>query len=672
MSAPTQRRSLLPLAVLSQHITNRSHKTCLYRCGNQCAQPVPNTSDNTYFGDIVAASVSRRSVLQGAAGAAVVTSLAWGTAEQAVAAPGKGNGQGNGRGAKNLAGFEPIPSTPAHVDDLVVPEGYAWAPIVSWGDPVEPGAPAFDVHNQSVEAQKKQAGYNADYLSLRRGGRGNNAANKGLVVFNNEYTNPELMFPGYDKAAGPTPEQAAIEMAAHGMTIVEVSRKGQFAPWTYDKNGARNRRIHAWTPFAVSGAAAGHDALKTSADPTGRTVLGTLNNCAGGDTPWGTTLSGEENFNQYFNTTGADDAEGKLARYGITSGGRGWEQVEDRFMTALEPNEVNRFGWIVEIDPDDPTSTPVKHTALGRFKHEAGTTRISADGRAVVYMGDDERYDYVYKFVSKGRYREGDKKHNMTLLTEGDLYVARFTGDGFEDGEYDGTGQWIGLVVGGESKVPGMSVAEVLIWTRMAADKMGPTKMDRPEDIEPNPHTGKVYAAMTNNTRRAPSEIDEANPRAANKHGHVIEWTEDGNDAAALTFTWRIVLLAGTPDDPTTYFYGYDKSLVSPISCPDNVAFDSQPDHLWISTDGAPGTLGACDGMFLMPTAGPEKGRVQQFLSVPAGAECCGPVVSWDDRSVLVCVQHPGEGLPSSYPYLGDSVPRPGVAHIYRTQPGKN
>ena len=260
----------------------------------------------------------------------------------------------------------------------------------------------------------------------------------------------------------------------------------------------------------------------------------------------------------------------------------------------------------------------------------------------------------------------------MTLLTEGDLYVARFTGDGFEDGEYDGTGQWIGLVVGGESKVPGMSVAEVLIWTRMAADKMGPTKMDRPEDIEPNPHTGKVYAAMTNNTRRAPSEIDEANPRAANKHGHVIEWTEDGNDAAALTFTWRIVLLAGTPDDPTTYFYGYDKSLVSPISCPDNVAFDSQPDHLWISTDGAPGTLGACDGMFLMPTAGPEKGRVQQFLSVPAGAECCGPVVSWDDRSVLVCVQHPGEGLPSSYPYLGDSVPRPGVAHIYRTQPGKN
>lgn len=666
MSAPTARRSLLPLMALSQHVTNRHPATCRYRCGDACAQPVPNTSDNTYFGDVVASVVARRSVLKGGAAGAAITSLAWATATAAPAAAAPG-----GRGGKNMGGFTPIEPTPAHVDDLVVPEGYDWAPVISWGDPVEKGAPAFDVNRQSVEAQKKQAGYNADYLSIRRGGKGNNAANKGLVVFNHEYTNPELMFPGFVEGQLPTKEQAGIEMAAHGMTIVEVSRKGQFAPWTYDKNGARNRRIHAWTAFQVDGPAAGHAALKTSADPTGRRVLGTLNNCAGGDTPWGTTLSGEENFNQYFNATGAPDPEGRLARYGITSAGRGWEQVDRRFMIAEEPNEVNRFGWIVEVDPEDPTSTPRKHTALGRFKHEGATIRLAADGRAVAYMGDDERFDYIYKFVSKGTYRVRDKKHNMTLLSEGDLYVARFTGDGLGDGEWDGTGVWLPLVVGGRSMVPGMSVAEVLVWTRQAADKIGPTKMDRPEDVQPNPHTGRVYAALTNNTKRVPSQIDEANPRANNKYGHVIEITETGDDAAATTFTWRIVLIAGLPSDPTSYYYGYDKSLVSPISCPDNVAFDSDPSHLWISTDGAPGTIGTCDGMFLMPTDGPEKGHVQQFLSVPAGAECCGPVVEWSDRSVLVCVQHPGEGLPSRYPYLGDSVPRPGVAHVFRTSPGK-
>lgn len=665
MSAPTARRPLLRLSSIGQHLTNRSASTCQYRCGNQCADPVPNVSPNTYFGDVVAAAVSRRSLLQGLTGAAVVTTLAWGTAQDAHAAPGRGN--------PGMAGFEPIAPTPWDVDELVVPRGYAWAPVISWGDPVEPGAPDFDVDRQSVEAQKKQAGYNADYLALHRGGARGNSANKGLVIFNNEYTNPELMFPGYDEAAGPTAEQAAIEMAAHGMTIVEVSRKGQFAPWTYDRHGARNRRIHAWTPFRVDGPAAGAPWMRTSADPTGTRVLGTLNNCAGGETPWGTSLSGEENFNQYFNATGAPDPQGRLARYGITSAGRGWERAEDRFLITAEPNEVNRFGWVVEVDPDDPGSTPVKHTAMGRFKHEGATVRLSADGRAVAYMGDDERFDYVYKFVSRGRHVPGDRKHNMTLLSEGDLYVARFDGDGLDDREWDGTGVWLPLVVDGVSHVPGMSVPEVLTWTRAAADKVGPTKMDRPEDVEPNPHTGHVFIALTNNTRRGPGEVDEANPRAGNKFGHIIELVEAGDDAAATEFTWRIVLIAGLPGDESTYFSGYDKSLVSPISCPDNVAFDGEPEHLWISTDGAPGTIGTCDGMFLMPTEGPERGRVQQFLSVPTGAECCGPVVSWDDRSVLVCVQHPGEGaLPSRYPYQGDPVPRPGVAHVYRVAPGRS
>lgn len=267
------------------------------------------------------------------------------------------------------------------------------------------------------------------------------AAGRSVLVVNNEYTNDELMFEGVTSSDDLSDEQLRIVMAAHGITIVDVRRRSHRRPWTYQRDGQRNRRIHAWTPFAVDGPAAGSPPMRTSDDPSGRRVLGTLNNCAGGETPWGTVLSGEENFNQYFNATGAPDPDGKLARYGIASGGRGWERIDDRFQVSAAPNEVNRFGWIVEVDPSDPTSTPVKHTAMGRFKNEGATVRVAADGRVVAYMGDDERFDYIYKFVSAKRYRRGDTRHNMTLLSEGDLYVAKFTGDGFEDGMYDGTGQ---------------------------------------------------------------------------------------------------------------------------------------------------------------------------------------------------------------------------------------
>jgi secreted PhoX family phosphatase len=637
--------------------------TCRYRCGDACFQDVPNTSGNPYFGDLVSEGLSRRTVLKaGGLGAAAAGLTAWGPVSPAAAQ----------RGRPAAAGFAPIAPTPADVDAVVVPEGWTWTPVISWGDPVYADAPAFDFDRQSAQAQAGQAGYNSDYVTLMRGGRGNNATTRSVMVVNNEYTNDELMFRGVSGSQDLTDEQLRIVMAAHGMTIVEVRRRGAQAPWRYVQGGERNRRIDATTPFTLDGPAAGAPALRTAADPSGRTVLGTLNNCAGGETPWGTVLSGEENFNQYFDATGAPDPGGRLSRYGITSGGRGWERVDRRFQVATEPHEPNRFGWIVEVDPDDPTSTPVKHTALGRFKHEGATVRLSGDGHAVAYMGDDERFDYIYKFVSRDTYRTGDKRHNMRLLAEGDLYVARFTGDGFEDGISDGTGTWLPLVVDGASQVPGWSVEEVLVWTRLAADQVGPTRMDRPEDVEPNPVTGKVYAAMTNNTARTPAQIDEANPRARNRFGHVIELTEAGDDPTATAFSWQIVLIAGNPEDPTTYFAGYDRSQVSPISCPDNVAFDAAG-NLWISTDGQPGSLGLCDGLFLMPLAGPERGHVQQLLSVPVGAECCGPVILWDERSVIVAVQHPGEvdgaspdNVVSTFPYLGDGQPRPGVVHVRR------
>jgi hypothetical protein len=328
-----------------------------------------------------------------------------------------------------------------------------------------------------------------------------------------------------------------------------------------------------------------------------------------------------------------------------------------------------------ELDPADPTSTPRKHTMLGRFKHEGANVTIARNGHAVAYMGDDERGDYLYKFVSAATYDPGDtqqaRRHNLTLLTTGTLYVARLTGDGTGDGEYDGDGEWIPLTSDAESYVPGMSVADVLLDTRLAADKVAPTKMDRPEDVEPSPISGKIYAALTNNTQRGSTAmpVDEANPVAGNRHGYVLEITERGGDHAATRFGWTLLLVCGDPADPRTYFAGYPKEKVSPISCPDNVAFDRNG-NLWISTDG--NALGSHDGLFRVPLTGVERGHVQQFLTVPAGAEACGPLISDDQRTAFLAVQHPGEKDGATFETPGstwphtDQFPRPGVVTAYR------
>lgn len=647
--------------------------TCHFKCDDACSKPVPNETAHGYFGDIVAAGASRRAVLKGSGVIAAVVGL--GTlagVQSAAAAPGSTPAAAAALGGSTSPfGFTAIAPQPASTDRVVVPDGFEWSTIIAWGDPILPGTPEFDFENQTAAAQAGQFGYNNDYTTIIRSGSQNSAH----LVCNHEYTNDELMFRGYTGAAALTPEQIRITMAAHGMSVVELERASASSPWSYVKGAPQNRRITATSAFSVDGPAAGHPLLRTSTDPSGRTVLGTIGNCAGGETLWGTVLSGEENFQGYFNATAIPaDQDAAYRRYGITGRGRGWERVDRRFDTAAEPNEVNRFGYIVELDPSDPTSTPVKHTALGRLKHEGANVTIAPDGRVVAYTGDDERFDYLYKFVSHGRFRPGSsakaRSHNLTLLSSGDLYVAKFTGDGFEDGVSDGSGQWLPLVVDNESKVAGFTVEEVLIWTRLAADKVGPTKMDRPEDVETNPVNGRTYVACTNNTSRQPSQIDEANPRANNKHGHIIELTPTAGDDTTTTFTWKIVLVAGDPTDPTTYFNGYDRSEVSPISCPDNVAFD-RDGNLWIATDG--NALGACDGLFLMPLSGPHTGHLQQFLSVPAYAECCGPLVTWDQRTVIAAVQHPGETTGASpeapqslFPYLGDGQPRPAVIQIHR------
>jgi secreted PhoX family phosphatase len=642
--------------------------TCRWRCADACAHPVPNRTDNAYFGDIVSTSLSRRGILK----AGGVLAALGGTSLQSQRAHAASAEVQSAGGRRSRLGFQPVQPQPAGTDHLDVPSGFEWAPIIAWGDPILPGAPDFDFDRQSPEAQAGQFGYNNDFTTLLRHG-----ADGALLVCNNEYTNDELMFRGYTGPSKETDEQIRIAQAAQGMSVVELRRSRSGAPWRYVRRSRLNRRVTAQTPMRFVGPAAGSELLRTSADPSGHRPVGTFGNCAGGATPWGTVLSGEENFNGYFRDAGTPPAVQAEAyrRYGVTGGkGRGWERVDPRFDTTNEPNEPNRFGWIVELDPSDPTSAPRKLTALGRMKHEGATTALADDGRVVVYMGDDERFDYTYKFVSRKRFRHGSgaaaQRHNRTLLEDGDLYVARFVGDGDDEGLHDGRGEWLPLVLDGRSQVPGMTLEHVLIWTRLAADRVDATKMDRPEDVETNPVDGKVYLACTNNSNRTAAQVDEANPRAANKHGHIVEISPRRGDHASRFFTWDLLLVAGDPEDPSTYFAGYDKSRVSPISCPDNVTFD-RDGNLWIATDG--NALGACDGLYVMPLAGPERGHLQQFLSVPAFAETCGPVVSFDERVVIVAVQHPGEDTGASpaapksqFPYLGDGQPRPAVVQVWR------
>ncbi|WP_395246047.1 PhoX family protein [Agromyces sp. MMS24-K17] len=624
----------------------RSAVTCHLKCADACFHPVPNQSDNAYFRDVVSASMSRRTLLAGAAvGAAAVvigTSVAGDAPSAYAAQPSK-------------LPFTPIAPQPAVTDAFVVPDGYTWSPIIRWGDPLFSKKDAFDPSKQTAELQARQFGYNNDYLDIIEGPLGYTA----VLVANQEYTNENIMFPpAADEAT--LNEQRRIGMAAHGMAVVQLYRTGRKKPWKYLVGAPLNRRVTASTEFRFDGPAAGSDLLKTTADPTGTKALGTLGNCAGGTTPWGTVLSGEENFNGYFRTAGTSTAD---LRYGLAdkATARGWEAVDPRF-DARNPgyeHEPNRFGWIVEIDPLAPNEPPVKHTALGRFKHEGANVIVGKSGHVAAYMGDDERFDYLYKFVSKDRYRNGiaHRSANKKLLSAGSLYVARFTGDSPaaeitgtgalpSDGQFDGTGEWVALVIDGVSQVPGFTTEEVLVNTRLAADAVGATKMDRCEDVEPNPRTGRVYIACTNNTDRGKPGKEgatEVNPRSNNRDGHVIEITEAGDDARATTFGWSILLVCGDPaTNPSTYFAGFPADKVSPISCPDNVAFDSEG-NLWISTDGAPSTIGLCDGLFKVPLEGPERGHVQQFLSVPRESETCGPVIRDEDRMVYVAVQHPGE-----------------------------
>lgn len=696
-------RTRLPLAPGS---ATGSWQTCRWKCGYDCWHEPSNTSDNETFDSVVARALSRRDFMRAtlvlsaaagattlgarSAGATAVTDTASEATSEAAATAASNGAVDTGTGLS----FTPIDAVPADVDTVVVADGYTWEILLKWGDPVLRGAPEFDVMAQSPEAQAQQFGYNNDFvaympLSIRR------RSERGLLWVNHEYVNPQIMFPNFDPEH-PTPDQINIIMNAVGGTIAEL-RRDRRRLFSFRQNSRFNRRITLFTEMEITGPAAGHPFLRTSDDPTGTRVYGTTANCAGGRTPWGTVLTAEENFQDWFANAGEVDYDSiddgavlkALAeRYGISEGASRYrlETVHDRFDLTKELNENHRFGWIVEVDPYRPRSKPRKLTALGRFKHEGATFSLAKDDRVAFYMGDDERFDYVYKFVTAGRYDRRRRHRNKALLDEGTLYVAKF------DVADDGTrvGEWIPLVAGegpltAENGFP--TQAEVSVATRLAADLVGATKMDRPEDIQRSGKTGGVYIALTNNSRRGtiddndtenpnddvilPQE-DAANPRATNAGGHVIELSEDDNDAAATSFTWNIFLLCGDPENERTFFQGFDPSQVSPIANPDNFAFDANG-NLLIATDGQPGTLGFNDALHFVPLEGEQRGKIMQFASVPVDAETCGPELTPDNRTLFFAPQHPGEDGTFENPtstWPDGEFPQPAVINVAKDDGG--
>ena len=643
--------------------------------------PGHNPTDNRTMGEIISARFSRRGFLKGSlavsAIAATVIPLALITADQARAASG------------SAFAFDEVE---AGVDETHhVAAGYDADILLRWGDPLFAGAPAFDPANQTAAAQERQFGYNNDYVGFIPI---DGSAEHGLLVVNHEYTNPHLMFPGLvtivDKDGKKAIEQAPlskqqvdIEMAAHGGTIVEIRKvDGKFQPVL---DGKLNRRITSNTEMQLTGPAAGSERLKTSADASGMKVFGTVNNCAGGVTPWGTYVMAEENIHGYFSgelPAGHREAA-NYERMGIPEGAYEWADHYDRFDLSKEPNEANRFGWIVEVDVTDPASLPKKRTALGRFKHEGAESIVAPDGRVVFYLGDDERFDYVYKFVTAGKFDPANPAANNELLDDGTLYVAKFS--------EDGSLEWLPIVFGQgplTAENGFASQADVLIETRRAGDLLGATKMDRPEDIQPNGVNGKVYVMLTNNTKRKADQIDAANPRAENAFGHIIEIIEEGGDFAATKGKWEVLLKCG---DPSVAEVGASFSTATSANgwfgMPDNCAVDSAG-RLWVATDGqGPKATGRTDGLWAVDTEGEARATSKLFFRVPVGAEMCGPLFAPDDQTAFVAVQHPGDGgadwekfgRPSYYEDLSTRWPdfkpdmpvRPAVVAITRQGGGK-
>ncbi|WP_420587063.1 PhoX family protein [Ruegeria sp.] len=564
------------------------------------------------------------------------------------------------KAAANRFAFDAIPISTE--DDLIVPAGYKADIVVRWGDPLFADGTEFDHATRGTAAtQEKAFGDNNDGMDVFV------HDGKMLLVANNEYTNREILSVSGDNTLTDQ-DEIAKGMMAHGVSIMEIAQID--GRWQIVKDSPYNRRITPQTDMALTGPAAGHDLMKTAADATGTTSKGTWNNCGNGMTPWGTYLACEENFNGYFSAEDENhEVSDELKRYGVSAEdwGYSWAKVDDRFDVAKNPNEPNRAGYVVEIDPTDPTSTPRKLTALGRFKHENAEAVVNNDGRVVVYMGDDERGEFMYRFVSEGVYAPG--ADTSELLEKGTLSVAKFNDDG--------TGEWLDLT----PETTGMaSQAEVCIHARQAGSKVGATTMDRPEWITANPNKAEVYCALTNNKNRGikpnkggdETPVGGPNPREANNYGQIVRWWPNDEDHGASGFTWDLYVLAGNPtvhDDANAGSENVNKDNM--FNSPDGIKFDSNG-LLWIQTDGKYSNEGdfAGQGNNQMLAGDPVTGEIRRFLVGPKECEITGLTWSPDRRTMFVGVQHPGEDGNSHWPEGGNAVPRSAIIAVTREDGG--
>lgn len=565
------------------------------------------------------------------------------------------------RAAADRFAFDAIPVSTA--DAVTVPAGYKAEVMVRWGDPLWSDVPEFDHATRGTAASQERAfGDNTDGQDV--------FFHDGhvLLVVNNEYTNRDILWGNNPDGKPASDDDIAKGMMAHGVTVVEIANTD--GTWAIVKDSPYNRRITPQTDMAITGPAAGHDLMKTAADPSGTTSKGTWNNCGNGMTPWGTYLACEENFNGYFSAEDENhEVSPELKRYGVSSKdwGYGWAAIDARFDVSKNPNEPNRAGYVVEIDPTDPNAMPRKLTALGRFKHENADVVVNNDGRVVVYMGDDERGEFLYRFVSDGVYAAGVDTN--ALLENGTLSVAKFNDDG--------TGEWLALT----PETTGMaSQAEISIHTRQAASAVGATTMDRPEWVASNPNAPEVYCCLTNNKNRGvkpnaggdDTAANGPNPRDANNYGQIVRWRPDGGDHGAAGFGWDLYVLAGNPTVHQDAYAGSDNLTVDNMfNSPDGLKFDSNG-LLWIQTDGNYGNEGdfAGQGNNQMLAGDPVTGEIRRFLVGPNECEVTGLSWSPDRRTMFVGIQHPGEDGNSHWPEGGDSVPRSAIIAVTREDGG--
>ena len=562
-----------------------------------------------------------------------------------------------------VAGLDFTPVAANDLDTVTVPDGYSWHVVARWGDPLWSTGAAFDHASRGTgESQEAAFGDNNDGMALFTDGDQN------VLAVNNEYVNLDIMFANRESGKPETADDVRKCKAGHGVSVIEIAQ--QDGAWRIVQDSPYNRRITPDTPMEITGPARGHDLVKTATDPAGTTALGTWNNCGNGRTPWGTYLACEENFNGYFSSSDPDFAlPAGYERYGIKAEDRGygWAMTDERFDVSKHPNEPNRAGYVVEIDPLDPASMPKKRTALGRFKHENAEVTLAADGRVVVYLGDDERGEFLYKFVSDGVYAEGG--NNADLLESGTLSVARFADDG--------TGEWVALTPESTGMV---SQAEICIHTRQAASAVGATTMDRPEWVAANPNKAEAYCCLTNNKNRGvkPNAGDDLtpvggpNPREKNKYGQIVRWMPDGGDHASAAFAWDLYVIAGNPTVHGDARAGSaNVNADNMFNSPDGIAFDSQG-RLWIQTDGKYSNEGdfAGQGNNMMLVGDPATGEIRRFLVGPRECEVTGITWSADRKTMFIGIQHPGEKGDSHFPEGGEATPRSAVVAITRDDGG--